>query len=92
MPKATLSFNLPEEREEYNTVNKASEMSSALWEIRQELFRPARKHGYSDFELTALIKKINSKFKDECVAEELIGLLEDRFSMICSNNDVSEFT
>lgn len=33
MPKATLTFNLPEERDEFNTANKAVDMSIVLSEF-----------------------------------------------------------
>ena len=35
--KATLEFNLPEEREEFNTCNKAQAMRSVLWNYDQWL-------------------------------------------------------
>lgn len=37
--KATLEFNLPEEREEFDTCNMASSMHCALHELREYLHR-----------------------------------------------------
>lgn len=44
MPKHTIEFELPSEREELNTVMHASEYYSALWEIDQYC-RGILKHG-----------------------------------------------
>lgn len=67
MPRATLSFNLPEEQEQFNTAVKGSDAHLALWDIAQEIFRPARKHGYNDPKLNVLIQKLDS------LAREVIG-------------------
>ena len=34
---ASLTFNLPEDREEYDIYNNAQNYYSALWELREEL-------------------------------------------------------
>ena len=44
--KGTLTFNLPEEREEFERAVRADRYHSALFEIGQRVFRPARKYGY----------------------------------------------
>jgi hypothetical protein len=44
--KAILEFDLPVEREEFYTAASAPDMKAALYDIGQEVFRPARKHGY----------------------------------------------
>lgn len=82
MPRHTISFNLPEEREELATTLQASSMSIALWDISNEIFRPARKHGYSEEEIRLLCEKIGED------AETLIGLLEKKFYAILEENDV----
>lgn len=51
MPKVTIVFNLPEEREEYEMHMKASSYYCALWDLYQFL-RADSKHGegkYADF-------------------------------------------
>jgi len=78
--KATITFNLPEDNEEYKLHMKAGAMHSALWEISQEIFRPARKHGYNDPELNKLIE-------DDKVTEA-ISLLEKKMYDILRENDI----
>jgi hypothetical protein len=46
--KATLTFNLPDEEREFKDAVNGGNMSIAIFNIQQEIFRPARKHGYSD--------------------------------------------
>lgn len=58
MPKATIEFNLPEEREEYNHHNKANDYYLALWDISQQL-RQWRK--YEDKE-TLTMEEVDQMF------------------------------
>lgn len=83
--KATLSFNLPEEQDDFDIACKATKMSIALFEIRQQVFRPARKHGYADKELQDLIEKSPE-------ARLVVEKLEKLFSEICEENEVLELT
>lgn len=57
MPKAVLEFDLsePGERESFEKTVRADAAFMALWDIRQEIFRPARKHGYRDLRLSKLL-------------------------------------
>jgi hypothetical protein len=73
--KASLSFNLndPDDVEQFRRAVNANAAHIALWEISQQVFRPARKHGYAD----ALLRTLFDKNPD--YAAELIGLLETRF-------------
>lgn len=51
MPKVTIVFNLPEERDEYELQMKASNLHGALWDMYQFL-RSDSKHGegkYAEF-------------------------------------------
>lgn len=59
MPKVTLEFNLPEEQEEFQNAIQAGKMSSAFWDIGNDLFRPARKHGYPDARIQSLVEKLD---------------------------------
>jgi hypothetical protein len=72
--KATLNFDLedPQDKIELERALKAIDAFLVLREIQQQIFRPARKHGYSNKTLRDLVEG-NDK------AVELIGLLEDRF-------------
>lgn len=45
MPIATLSFNLPEEKTDYDMANSAGKMYSILWEIDQDI-RAVLKYGH----------------------------------------------
>jgi len=45
MPKATLTFNLPEEQEEHQMALKGAEWQNTVWEMDQ-WFRNKLKHGH----------------------------------------------
>lgn len=78
--KAILEFSLPEEQNEFDLANKASKMYSALFDIRNQVFRPARKHGYSHTELQDLSEK----------EIELISTLEQMFNDVLVGNGLGE--
>ena len=80
--KATLTFTLPEEQEEFNYASKGHAAFVVLAELGNKLFRPARKHGYDNAQINELIDKIG----DDAIT--LIGLLEDRFVDIVSNSNI----
>lgn len=82
MPKAILEFHLPEEENEFQAAIQGQDCRMALWDIAQEIFRPARKHGYSDQRIQELIDK-NEK------AVELIGLLETRFYVMLEERGIN---
>lgn len=101
MPKATLTFQLPEESEEFKVATIARSLASALWDVRQEIFRPARKHGYSEGKVHNLITKLDELARKDAGIEEgdcftpyegateLIGYLEELFTEILNNNEVA---
>lgn len=72
--KATLTFTLPEDADDHIKAVKAPDAFLALWRIQQEIFRPARKHGYNDAQLNKLLEI-------EAVGEA-IGLLEGMYREI----------
>lgn len=80
--KGKLEFTLPEEQEEFNLAVSAGRMHTCLWEISQEVFRPARKHGYPDEKIQTLLTELGEK------GEELVGLLEAKFCGILNDNGV----
>ena len=82
MPKHIIEFNLPEEKEELDLAMSGSSFYIAVGRVGNEIFRPARKHGYNDQELQALVNKIGPD------AIELIGLLEDKFYEILEEENV----
>lgn len=76
--KAILEFDLNEEREEFALCLNGAKLSCAISDISNHIFRPARKHGYDDKTLNDLIEKNEG-------AEEIIGLLEEKFIEILNN-------
>ena len=58
---------------------QASAMRLALWDIAQNIFRPARKHGYSDPKLEALLTDQSA---------DLVGLLEEKFYEILAERGI----
>lgn len=59
MAKCILEYNLPEDKEDLDCALNGAKYKHALWEVGQEVFRPARKHGYPNVKLQLLIDKIN---------------------------------
>ena len=102
--KGILEFNLQEERDEFETAVMAPNMRSALFDVRQMVFRPARKHGYSQADIQQLIEKLDALViqhanvvewpRDEYQALKdatyLIGQLEKLFNQIMEENGVTE--
>lgn len=74
--EVTLRFTLPEEQAELTCAQKGTDYHLAMVDMANLIFRPARKHGYTDQKIQALIDKIGDD------AYELVGLLEDKFYWI----------
>ena len=83
--KAILEFDLPDEKEEFNQATKAGHLVSALDEVKEKIFRPARKHGYNDPTMRELLAKLPNG-----EGEEIIGRLEEMFYEILGEHNVSE--
>lgn len=79
----TLRFKLPEEHEEFEIAQKGGDYKFALWDIGQQVFRPARKHGYAEDDIRELIQKIGEED-----ATKLIGLLEQKFFEILDSRGI----
>lgn len=79
MPKVTFEFSLPEDQEEFNIASKYSDYYCALWDIANELFRPARKHGYTGHRSDLLNSDESSK---------VIKELENRFYQILDSKGI----
>lgn len=82
--RATLTFNLPEEEQEFLVTSKAGSLQAAIWDVGQEVFRPARKHGYPDSALQALVEA------NDGAAEEIISKLEQLFHEILCRHNVDD--
>lgn len=81
--KATLVYTLPEEQEEYKTAMKGGDYKLAVWDIRQELFRPYRKHGYPNETLQKLLDA------NPCISE-FMGELEKQLYTILEEHGANE--
>lgn len=84
--KIYLQFNSEniEDMERYERIMAAERMAQTLFQIRNEIFRPARKHGYSD--------KLLNKLLENSDCAHLIEILESKFNEICEENDTLDFT
>jgi len=83
MSKVTIEFNLPEEQEDLNLALKANDLACAIFEIRNQVFRPARKHGYGHEAIDAFIQKNPD-------AVDLIYMLEQLFTQVLDEHNVLE--
>jgi len=81
-----LEFEMPEDQEDFNKYSKALDIAEALYETRQRIFRPARKHGYPSKKIQEMLDSMGNN------GYELIELLEDEFNSICQEYGVSEFS
>lgn len=95
--KGILEFNLPEDGEEFDTARNAAKYRAALWEISQLVFRPARKHGYSDPRIQELLERADTltttagtpDFAYEGgVGTELVSKLEEIFYQILRDEGI----
>lgn len=76
--KVTITYNLPEESEEFEAAAKAMSYKMAIARIRDEVFRPHRKHGYGNETL------------DSEEAYKVISILEGKFNDILNEEDANE--
>ncbi len=74
-----LKFDLTdsEARASFKKATKANDAWLAFWSMSQEIFRPARKHGYS-----GVLYEINEMVEQSPAVAEAIGMLEKRFFQI----------
>ena len=69
MSKAIIEFNLPEEEDQLHTALNAGSLQSALWDVANEVFRPARKHGYPSVEIQGLLERLD-QLADTCEKDD----------------------
>lgn len=86
MPKATITFNLPEESTEFQAAVHSLDMRHALEKVVTEIFRPARKHGYPPGRISDTVEKIQNGQTDEVL--NLIAELEKEFWTILEEYDI----
>lgn len=77
--KATLEFDLTEERSEFQMAVNSHKYSQLLWKIEQEVFRPARKHGYLGDEKGKQLNRLLDKEGSCEDVYEAIHLLEQMY-------------
>jgi len=84
MSKVTIQFDTsePDQLLEMRRTLGANSAYNALWEISQELFRPARKHGYPHGPLAKALDEHPE------VMPEIVGLLEERFYELLRENNI----
>lgn len=86
MSSATLTFNLDDRDEEvkFKRAVAAPDLALALWDISQQVFRPARKHGYADSDLQTQLNGDHGE-----AIEEFVGLLEAKFYSILNEYSIN---
>ena len=88
--KAILEFNLPEEQSEFDMAARANSMHAALWDMAQEIFRPARKHGYNNQDIQATLNHADTVTTSEGygAGTELVSQLEKMFYEILEEHKI----
>lgn len=77
----------PEDVETIARMMNVNRVYDALSEIRDDVFRPARKHGYPDADLSALLGDAVPEAEAEA-RHDIIGLLEQKFYEILNRHGV----
>lgn len=57
MPKVNITFDLPEENEDYKIYSKAMDMHLALWDFSQDVLRKLDKYGFHPTEKRELTEE-----------------------------------
>ena len=84
MSRATFSFKLPEEQDEYNITRQAGAMHSAIWELQHGKLRSMCKYGIDEAELKVILK--GCKNRSEVVSATVEYVREYIFSVLNENN------
>lgn len=84
--KGKLEFDLPEEREDFELAQLAGNLLGALHDVQNNVFRPARKHGFALGDIKALLTEIDDKTDGK--GTELIAEMEKLFVDILDNHEV----
>lgn len=84
----TFEVESAEDEHELRDFLNAHNAHRALDEIREEIFRPARKHGYSDPRLSALLADNHPNPQAASNCQELVSLLEEKFNEILTERNI----
>jgi hypothetical protein len=87
---ATLTFNLEDgfSRNAHKRAVNATNAYIALFNIANEVFRPARKHGYPEGKINKLLDECGETEEGHSRGVELIGELETKFYEILEDNGI----
>lgn len=84
--KKTLTLEFPAETDSESAMRRvlnADVAYAAIWDIAQEIFRPARKHGYPDTTTQHELDRAGE------AGAELVHLLEKRFYKILEDHRIN---
>ncbi len=77
------------QKEDVILMLSASKLLRTIADIQQDIFRPARKHGYADQKLNKLITDSGEDENGYNRGEEIVGELENKFIQILEDNEVT---
>ena len=83
----TFMSDEPEDTDTIARMLGVNHVYNALSDIRDEVFRPARKHGYQDADISALLGEAVPEAEVDA-RHEIIGLLERKFFEILNRHGV----
>lgn len=106
MTDITIKFKMPDDKADFNSAIKGSAALAAIETIANDVFRPARKHGYPDPKIQTLIDNLDNlidgldlppewpknEFGSKMNATELVGLLEQSFWNILKEFDIDPWS
>lgn len=81
MPKCTLTFQLPEEREEFELATRAGALQNVLWELDQKFYRSNIKYGIQSDLLLRIRKDLSES--EIAVDEELLRRIIETVLQTC---------
>ena len=67
---ATLTFNLPEDQEEFDIANKGGAWKLAMWDFRQALREKYKHGGQESFASAELLEMINEAHRENGLEPE----------------------
>lgn len=80
--EVTMKFDLPEENETFKQFFGGPAYKAVLDDVAEKIFRPARKHGYSNPAIELLLEKLDDD------GLNLISLLETIFYELLEEHEV----
>jgi hypothetical protein len=59
MTKHVVEFTMPEDQYDLETFMNGPKLEGLVHRVEQEIFRPARKHGYSNVEIQSIVSSLD---------------------------------